>query len=69
MTVDQKAERRRKVSNILLTFAIVYSIFIIVGDFMGKNMDNTINMYLYFLVFVGSHEGINMGTPAGGFKQ
>lgn len=69
MTDVEKSQRRRKVSNILLGFAIVYSIFIVIGDFFGKNMDNTVAMYLYFLMFVAAHEGINMATPAGGFKK
>lgn len=69
MTDEEKSQRRRKVSNVLLGFAIVYSILIVVGDFFNKNMDNTVTMYLYFLMFVAAHEGVNMATPAGGFKK
>jgi hypothetical protein len=69
MSDDQKASRRKNISNLLIGFAVFYSLVIVIGDFNGIDMGNTLTMYLYFLGFVASHEGINMSTPAGGFKK
>lgn len=69
MTDELKAKRRRKISTILIVCVLLFSTAILFGDFMGYKMEHALTMYLYFLSFVASHEGINMVTPAGGFKR